>query len=112
MFKATGIPCRYGDLVSWIARPVTQLSMITNLVIVEIYDRYSHLLLSLAQPWLSRANLRSFADAISAKGAALNNCWALIDDTVGPICQPNRNNRAVYNGHKSACPRVSISRCT
>ena len=63
-------PCRYGDLVPRFARPVPQLSMITNMVISDIYERYGHLLLSLDQPWLSRANLKSFADAVHAKGAA------------------------------------------
>jgi len=38
------------------------------MVISDIYERYGHLLLSLDQPWLSRANLKIFADAVHAKG--------------------------------------------
>ena len=98
--RRLAFPCRYGDLVPRFARPVPQLSIITTLLISNIYDRYSHFLLSLDQPWLSRANLRSFADAIHAKGAALTTFWGFVDGTVRPISRPNRNQRAVYNGHK------------
>ena len=34
------------------------------------------------------------------KGAALNNCWGFVDDTVRPICLPQEYQRVVYNGHK------------
>ena len=74
--------------------------MIFNLVIDDIFDRFSHLLSDLNQPWLFIENLQSFADAISNKGAALDNCWGFVDGTVRPICRPTRNQRAVYNGHK------------
>ena len=40
------------------------------------------------------------ADAIHAKGAALNNTWRFIDGTVLPISQPRIHQRIVYNGHK------------
>ncbi|MCP4800255.1 MAG: transposase family protein [bacterium] len=66
----------------------------------DIYNRYSHLLTDLNQPWLSRENLASFATAIRNKGAALENCWGFIDGTVRPICRPTQNQRVVYNGHK------------
>ena len=42
--RRVAYPYRYGDLVSRFARPVTQLSMITNLIVSEIYDRFGHLL--------------------------------------------------------------------
>eukprot|EP00795_Rhopilema_esculentum_P015955 gene15955-biopygen5338 len=74
--------------------------MIFNLVVEDIYDRFFNLLNDLNQPWLSRENLQSFADAIHNKGAALDNCWGFVDGTVRPICRPTRNQRAVYNGHK------------
>ena len=93
-------PCRYGDWVSRFARPVPQLSMMFNLVIGEVFDRYGHLLSTMDQPWLSRPNLRLFADAVHERGAALDNCWGFVDGTVRPICRPMRNQRMVYNGHK------------
>ena len=67
-------PCTYGDLIHCFARPVPQLSMIANLVVDEIYGRFSDRRTSMNQPWLSSENLRRFADVIHAKGAALDNC--------------------------------------
>ena len=84
----------------WSVRPVPQLSMITILVITELYDRYGHLLQTMDQPWLSRPNLVLFANAVHAKGAALDNCCSFVDGTVRPICPPKRNQRVVYNGQK------------
>ena len=40
------------------------------------------------------------AEAVSDKGAVLDNCFGFVDDTVRPICRPNTNQRIVYNGHK------------
>ena len=93
-------PCRYGDIVNRFARPVSQLSMITNLIIDEIYGRFANRLTSMDQPWLSSENLRMYADAIHAKGAALDTCWGFVDGTVRAICRPKVNQRAVCNGHK------------
>ena len=98
--KRFAYPCRYADLVTRFGRPVPQLCMISNLVVDEIFDRYSHLLTDLNQPWLSRENLQIFANAVHNKGAALDNCWGFVDGTVRPICRPLRNQRVVYNGHK------------
>ena len=93
-------PCRYGDLIPRFGRPVPQLSMLCNIVIDHIFHQFGHLLSSFDQQWLSRENLKVFADAIHQKGAALDNCWGFIDGTVRPICRPKRNQRVVYNGHK------------
>ena len=46
------------------------------------------------------ALLQTYADAVNAKGAALNNCFGFIDGTVRPIARPGENQRVVYNGHK------------
>ena len=39
-------------------------------------------------------------DAVSDKGAALDNCFGFVDGTVRPICRLGENQRMVYNGHK------------
>ena len=98
--KRFAYPCRYADLIPRFGRPVPQLCMIANLVTDEIFNRFSHLLTNLDQPWLSPQNLQIFTEAIHNKGAALDNCWGFIDGTVRPICRPGRNQRVVYNGHK------------
>ena len=75
-------PCGYGDIVYHFARSVPQLSMITNPVIEEIYEKFTNRLTSLDQPWLSRESLKMYTDAIHAKGAALDNCWGFMYGTV------------------------------
>ena len=74
--------------------------MTTNTIVEDLYERYSHLSHDFDQPWLSPENLQIFATAIHNKGAALDNCWRFVDETVRPICRPKRNQREVYNGHK------------
>ena len=44
--------------------------------------------------------LQTYADAVSAQGASLNNCFGFIDGTVRPICRPAELQEVVYNGHK------------
>ena len=98
--KRFAYPCRLADLIPRFGRPVSQLCMVINLVIDHIFDRFGYLLANLDQPLLSRQNLKAYADAIHQKGAALDNCWGFVDGTVRPICRPNQDQRAVYNGHK------------
>ena len=92
--------CRYSDIMSCFGRPVPQLSMISNMVMDFIYENFRHLLQNFNQPWLSPQNLKTYADTIHDKGAAIQNCWGFIDGTVRPICRPEQNQRVVYNGHK------------
>ena len=98
--KRFAYPCRYADLIPRYARPEPQLCMIANTTMNFIYDTWHHLLTSFEQPWLDRANLQAFAEAIHLKGAALNNCWGFIGGTVRPISRPGKHQRVVYNGHK------------
>ena len=67
-----------------------------------LYENYAELLHDLRQPWLSQQHLQLYADAIDKKGAALNNCWGFVDDTVRPICRPQEYQRVVYNGQAGA----------
>jgi len=48
--KRFAYPCRYANLVPRFGRPVPQLCMICNLVVDDIYNRFSHLLTDLNQP--------------------------------------------------------------
>ena len=98
--KRVAYPCRYADIVPRFGRPVSQICMVTNLMIDFLHDRFGNLLRDIDHPMLSPRQLQIFANAVHNKGAALNNCWGFIDGTVRPICRPNQNQRAVYNGHK------------
>ena len=57
--------------------------------------------MDLGQLWLSLPHLQTFTEVIKEKGAALQNCWSFIDETVRPISRPGRNQRVLYNGHKT-----------
>ena len=93
-------PCRYADFVPRFGRPVSQLCMVTNIMINFIYDEFAALLQNLDQAWHSPQSLQVYANAVHAKGAALNNCWGFVDGTVRPICRPKEHQRMLYNGHK------------
>lgn len=82
------------------AKPVPVLSMLTNLVLDYIYDLHNHKVTQWNHTVLSPANLEVYANAISAKGAPLTNCFGFIDGTVRPISRPGQNQRVVYNGLK------------
>ena len=66
----------------------------------HIYDNFRHLLEHSNQPYLQPNFLESYCRAISNQGAALQNCFGFLDETVCPICRPGRNKKVVYNGHK------------
>ena len=56
--------------------------MVVNEMISLIFARHGHLLTDFNKPWLSPANLETFAGAVYRKGAALENCWGFVDGTV------------------------------
>lgn len=87
-------------MIARFGRPVPVMSMVTNTVLDYIYTTHSHRILQWNQTILQPAQLQLYADAVSLKGAALNNCFGFIDGTVRPICRPGEHQRVVYNGHK------------
>ena len=107
LLKRLAYPCRYSDMIPRFGRPVPEISMMTNVVLDWIYNEHGHHLIDFNQPFLSRASLRTYADAIHQKGAALNNCWGFVDGTVRPICRPLLNQRIVYTVHPICCPLLN-----
>ena len=67
-----------------------------------VYDKFSHLLTSFDQDWLSRENLKVFANAIHNAGAPLDNCWGFIDGTFRSTARPGEDQKLMYSGHKRA----------
>ena len=100
LLKRLSHPCRYSDLIPRFGRPVPVLSMVSNQVLDHIYANHSHRILNWNPTILNPAALQDYSDAISAQGAALDNCFGFIDGTVRPICRPGEHQRVVYNGHK------------
>ena len=76
------------------------MSMICNTVVDFVYNLHGHRLTEYTHNLLDSASLQVYADAVFAKGAALDNCFGFVDGTVRPICRTGEMQRAVYNGHK------------
>ena len=100
LLKRLAYPCRFSDMIPRFGKPVPVLSMITNTVVDYIYEEHQHRIIGWNQAILNPIKLEQYAEAISMKGAALDNCFGFIDGTVRPICRPGKNQRLVYNGHK------------
>lgn len=100
MLKRFAYPCRYSDMIPIFGRSVPELSMISSEVVDWMYTTHGHKITQWNHDLLNPAALNQYADAISNKGAALENCFGFVDGTVRPICRPDANQRIVYNGHK------------
>ena len=76
--------------------------MITKKMTDFVFDEHSHQVLQWNYFLLSPPKLQGYADAVSARGAALDNSFGFIDGTVLPICKPDAHQgvTVVYNGHK------------
>jgi hypothetical protein len=100
LLKRLAYPCRFSDMIARFGKPVPVLSMITNTVVDWIHEEHQHRITGWNEAILNPIKLGQYAEAISMKGAALDNCFGFIDGTVRPICRPKKNHRLVYNGHK------------
>lgn len=100
LLKRVAYPCRLSDMIPRFGRPVSVTSLITNDVIDYIYDVHGHLITQWNHDIMNPGALQRYADAISRKGAPLNNCFGFVDGTVRPISRPGERQRIVYNGHK------------
>ena len=72
----------FADLPTHADSFIPESSLIANQVIEQIYHDHGYLLQTLDQPWLAPNQLVEMSDAVSAKGAALLNCWGFVDGTV------------------------------
>lgn len=102
LLKRLAYPCRYSDLIHRFGRPVPVLGMITNEVIDYIYNTHHHKITNWNNDILNPAALQMYTDAISAKGAALDNCFRFIDSNVRPISKPGDRQRVMYNGTRGS----------
>ena len=72
-------------------RSVPELSMISSEVVDWMYTTHGHKITQWNHDLLNPAALNQYADAISNKGAALENCFGFIDGTVRPMSRPDAN---------------------
>ena len=75
MLKRFSYPCRYSDLIPRFGHPVPVMSMICSTVVDFIYNLHGHKITEYNHNILDPASLQIYADAVFAKGAALDNCF-------------------------------------
>ena len=78
--KRFAYPCRYSDMIPIFGRSVQELCLVFYYVMDTLYNFHGNLLTCLNQQWLSPVNLESFCNAFHQSGAALENCWGLVDE--------------------------------
>ncbi len=100
LLRRMAYPCRYSDLIPRFGRLVPEICMITMKVADFLYENRRYKIMEWNNTVLNPECLERYATAIHLRGGALGNCFGFVDDTVRPICQPNANQRQVYNGHK------------
>ena len=100
LLRRLAYPCRYSDLIPRFGRAEPEISMITKKMTDFVFDEHSHRVLQWNYFLLSPPKLQGYADAISGRVAALDNCFGFIYGTVRPICKPATHQRVAYNGHK------------
>ena len=66
--KHFAYPCRYSDTMPRFGRDISQLSMISNLVMNFFYENHKHCLENLCQGLFFPLNLQLYADGIPGKG--------------------------------------------
>lgn len=77
LLRRMSFPCRYSDMLARFGRPVPELSMISNTVMNYIYDIHGHKLCQWNHDLLNPRDFNTYTDAISNKGAALQNVTIL-----------------------------------
>ena len=92
--------CRYSDMIPIFGRPVPEIFIINNKVVDWIYENHGNRIMEWNHTILNPPAMQAYAAAVHNKGEALNNCIGFVHGTVRPICRPEKNQRAVYNGHK------------
>ena len=100
LLRRLAYPCRYSDMIPRFGRSVPEICTITNTVMDFLFDHHAHKLTQWNPDILNSQALQMYADAVSARGAPLQNCFGFVDGTVRPIARPGEHQRLVYNGHK------------
>ena len=82
LLRRLAYPCRYSDIILRFGRPTLVLSMVTNKALHFVYDTLGHRITEWNHQLLDPILLQTYADAVHARGAALENCFGFVDGTV------------------------------
>ena len=98
LLRRFSYPGRYSDLIPRFGQPVPVLIMICGTVTDHIYTIHGHRISEYNHSILDPTLLHVYRNAVSAKGADLDNCFGFVDGTVRPIFRSGDMQRTVYNG--------------
>ena len=110
LLRRLAYPCRYSDMIHRFARPVPEIYMITNTVMDFIFDHHAHRLTQWNPSIMNAQALQSYADAVSARGAPLQNCFGFVDGTVRSTdCKTwGAPKTGVQRSQKGAFAKISV----
>ena len=97
LLRRFAYPCKYSDLIPRFDRPVSELNVISNLVLETNYHHHRHRITRWNDALLNPILFETNAQGIHQKGSPLTNCFGFIDGTVRPFCRPGENQQVVYN---------------
>ena len=100
LLRRLAYPNRLKDISGIFGRSTEELSILINVLLNYIYEKFQFLLSDLGHKWLDQAHLQEYAAAVHRRGAPLQNVFGFIDGTLRAMCRPSSNQRQVYNGHK------------
>jgi len=78
LLRRMSFSCRYSDMLARFGRPFPELSTKSNTVMNYIYDLHGHKLCQWNHDILNPRYFDTYTNAISNKGAALQNCFGFI----------------------------------
>ena len=99
LLRRLAYPNRLEDLEDIFGQGVSELSVITNLVLDFLYEKWHHLLDTLPAAWLTDARLEEGAEAV-LRHCPLPQVWGFIDGKVRPNPRSIQGQRLFYSGHK------------
>lgn len=94
-------PGRLRDLVEEFGRANTSLSLIFNITLLWLWDRWGFLLDGpFGRPYFTPARVQGYCEAITEKSGIDLRVWGFIDGTLRRICRPGRYQQIFYSGQK------------
>ena len=100
LLRRLAYPCRWLELRRLFGRTTGTLSRIFYHILRHISAKFSHLMRTLNQDWLTEEDFQLFAAAVAGKGGTVPGCFGFIDGTAHRICRPRHFQRSMYSGHK------------
>ncbi|VEN44741.1 unnamed protein product [Callosobruchus maculatus] len=103
VLRRLAYPNRLRDIAPmWNLSPqaISEVFLTTMDIIIRNNGRFLDRLQNLQ--WLDRNKMQYYAQAIRAKGGAVENCWGFMDGTARQICRPSVLQENYYSGHKRA----------